>query len=185
MKIVETALPGVFVIEPRVYSDVRGFFCETYREESFRAHGIEVTFVQDNHSRSTANTLRGLHYQLRRPQAKLCRVVRGTVLDVVADIRRGSPTFGRYESVVLSEDNHRQVFIPRGYAHAFLVLSECADFLYKCDDYYFSDDNYGVAWDDPQLGIDWGAAAPVLSEKDATLPNLVDVPPESLPVFRA
>jgi len=184
VRILETALPGVLIVEPRVFSDVRGFFFETYREEFFRAHGLEVAFVQGNHSRSSRNTLRGLHYQLAHSQAKLCRVASGAVLDVVVDIRRGSPTFGQSESVVLSEENHRQIFIPRGFAHGFLVLSESADFLYKCDDYYHADDDHGVLWNDPQLGIDWGIACPVLSEKDGKLPKLADVPPEDLPVFR-
>lgn len=180
----ETALPGVLILEPRLFSDGRGFFCETYREEALRAAGCDLTFVQDNHSRSAAGTLRGLHYQLKHPQAKLCRVVRGAVLDVVVDIRCGSPTFGRSERVVLSEDNHRQVLIPRGFAHGFLVQSEHADFLYKCDDYYHSDDDFGVAWNDPRLDVDWGCADPVLSAKDMALPRLADIPPENLPVYR-
>ncbi len=179
----EQALPGVWVITPDVYPDPRGWFRETYRESRFREHGIEAPFIQDNHSRSECNVLRGLHYQLRQPQAKLCRVVSGEVLDVAVDIRVGSPTFGQSQTVRLSADNAKQVFIPAGFAHGFRVLSETVDFLYKCTDYYHGDDNYGIAWNDPDLAIDWGVEAPILSDKDAALPLLRDMPREHLPAY--
>jgi dTDP-4-dehydrorhamnose 3,5-epimerase len=184
MQVIETEIPGVLILEPRVFGDERGFLFESYHLERFAALGVTSQFVQDNHSRSCRNTLRGLHYQLAHPQAKLCRVVRGEVLDVVVDIRRGSPAFGKWVSVLLSEDNKRTVYIPRGLAHGFLVLSESADFLYKCDDYYHPDDQYGIAWNDAQIGIDWPLpGAPILSEKDERLPRLADVSPDHLPLF--
>ncbi len=179
----EHALPGVWIITPTVYPDSRGWFSETYREETFREHGIETRFVQDNHSHSLRHVLRGLHYQLRHPQAKLCSVVRGEAIDVAVDIRVGSPTFGQVQKELLSGDNGKQVYIPAGFAHGFCVLSETADFLYKCTDYYAADDNYGVAWNDPELGIDWDIESPILSDKDARLPSLKDMPREHLPVY--
>ncbi len=140
-------------------------------------------FVQDNHSRSCKKTLRGLHYQLRRPQAKLCRVVRGEVLDVAVDIRRGSPTFGKVASVVLSAENMHQIYVPVGFAHGFVVVSEEAEFLYKCSDYYDPGGEYGVLWSDPELGIPWNMANPILSEKDSRYPRLRDIPQEHLPRY--
>jgi dTDP-4-dehydrorhamnose 3,5-epimerase len=184
MQRIDTALPGVYILEPRVFSDPRGFFMETYHAGKLADLGIPAQFVQDNHSRSGRHTLRGLHYQLEHPQAKLCRVVVGEVLDVAVDIRRGSPTFGQSVSVVLSADNKRQIFVPRGFAHGFLVLSETAEFLYKCDAFYHPGDEFGIAWDDPALGIAWGAETPLLSDKDRQNPRLADCPAERLPRYR-
>lgn len=184
VQIQETDLPGVLVVEPRVFGDSRGFFFESYHESKFAAGGIPGPFVQDNHSRSVRGTLRGLHYQLGRPQSKLCRVVHGEVLDVAVDIRRGSPHFGRWVSVVLSAENKRQIYVPRGFAHGFFVLSESAEFLYKCDNFYSPEHERGIAWDDPEIGIQWGAvAAPLLSGKDQQNPRLAEVPPADLPVY--
>jgi dTDP-4-dehydrorhamnose 3,5-epimerase len=183
MQKIETSLPGVWILEPRVFEDPRGVFFESYHQRKFAALGITEQFVQDNHSLSALGTLRGLHYQLRQPQAKLCRVVRGEVLDVAVDIRRGSPDFGRWVGVRLSAENRRQVYLPAGFAHGFVVLSESAEVLYKCDAFYDASDDYGIAWDDPQLGIDWGVTAPILSDKDRRHPRLVDMSPEDLPTY--
>ena len=181
MKRIETALPGVYILEPRVFEDSRGFFMESYNQQRFEELGITARFVQDNHSCSVRGTLRGLHYQLRHPQAKLCRVIRGEVLDVAVDIRPGSPHFGRSASVLLSADNKRQIYIPRGFAHGFVVLSETAEFLYKCDEVYYPDDQCAIAWDDPALGIEWGVQDPILSEKDRANPRLEELDSERLP----
>jgi dTDP-4-dehydrorhamnose 3,5-epimerase len=183
MHSIETSLPGVLILEPRVFSDDRGFFFESYNLRRFEELGVNARFVQDNHSRSVRGTLRGLHYQCRHPQAKLCRVVQGEVLDVAVDIRRGSPTFGKWVSVVLSAENKRQIYLPPGFAHGFAVLSETAEFLYKCDDFYRPDDEFGIAWDDPEIGIEWGVNAPLLSAKDARNPALSAAPPEHLPEY--
>lgn len=183
MQRIDTPLPGVFILEPRVFGDARGFFFESYNTRTFAGLGITSHFVQDNHSRSVRGTLRGLHYQLHHPQAKLCRVVLGEVLDVAVDIRVGSPTFGQSFSVLLSAENQREIFIPRGFAHGFLVLSEHADFLYKCDDFYHGEDDRGIAWDDPDLGIDWNVSAPLLSDKDRRNPRLAQVDPSLLPQY--
>ena len=148
----ELAIPGVFLFTPQVHGDARGFFLQMYQAREYAAAGLERVFVQDNLSRSRQGTVRGLHYQLRRPQAKLVTVVRGAVLDVAVDVRRGSPTFGRHVAVELSEENRRQLFIPEGFAHGFRVVSEVADFFYKCTDFYVAGDEYGVRWDDPALG---------------------------------
>jgi dTDP-4-dehydrorhamnose 3,5-epimerase len=181
----ETGLAGVCFLDPKVFEDKRGYFFESYREETLRSFGIASVFVQDNQSSSVKNTLRGLHYQLRRPQAKLCRVVRGAILDVTVDIRRGSPTFGKWVKVVLSAENHRQIYIPRGMAHGFLVLSDTAEIIYKCDDYYLPGDEHGVLWNDPGVAIDWGIdAPPILSDKDAALPRLSAIPEHDLPGVR-
>ena len=155
MQRIETSLPGVLLIEPDVFGDERGFFMESYHTEKFREIGISNQFVQDNHSLSKRGTLRGLHYQLENPQAKLCRVIRGEILDVAVDIRRDSPHFGQWVSTILSAENKRQIFIPAGFAHGFLVLSDEAEFLYKCDAFYDAQDERGVLWSDPQIGIDW------------------------------
>lgn len=179
----ETKVPGVWIVKPRVFRDPRGFFAETYRADQFADLGMTDGFVQDNHSQSRKGTLRGLHYQLRRPQAKLCRVVRGSVLDVAVDIRRGSPTFGKSVSVELSAENRQQIYVSVGFAHGFVVLSEEAEFLYKCSDFYDPGGEYGVLWSDPALGIDWKITEPVLSEKDSRYPKLSEIPPELLPVF--
>jgi dTDP-4-dehydrorhamnose 3,5-epimerase len=166
VKVIPTALPGVLVIEPQVHRDSRGFFAETYHAARYAAAGVDATFVQDNHSRSVRHTLRGLHAQLARPQAKLLRVLRGTIFDVVVDVRRGSPTFKRWISVELSDENFRQIFVPIGFAHGFCVLSEVAEVEYKCSDVYQAGDELGLAWNDPEIGVAWPVAAPLLSDKD-------------------
>lgn len=183
MKRIETDLPGVCVIQPEVHADERGFFMETYHREKLAQAGIHDAFVQDNHSKSVRGTLRGLHYQLQRPQGKLCRVIQGKVLDVAVDIRVGSPHFKRWVSVVLSAENKQQIYIPAGFAHGFLVLSETAEFLYKCSDFYAPDDQRGVVWNDPELAIAWGTQDPILSPKDRALPRLSAVPNELLPAI--
>jgi len=166
VKTIPTDLPGVVIIEPRVFSDARGFFFESYHAERYAQAGIAPAFVQDNHSCSMKGTIRGLHYQLRHPQAKLLRVIRGAVFDVAVDIRRGSPTFGRWVGVELSAENKRQIYIPAGYAHGFCVTSDVAEVEYKCSDFYVSDDQRGVLWSDPTLGIVWPVREPVLSDRD-------------------
>ena len=176
-----TAIAGVQLIESRAFSDSRGFFTELFQLERFREAGITDHFVQDNLSYSVKGTLRGMHYQLRFPQAKLCRVVAGEVLDVAVDLRRGSATFGQHVSVVLSGSNHRSLYIPRGFAHGFLVLSESAHFLYKCSELYHPEDERGIRWDDPDVAIDWGYPEPLLSAKDLALPLLSKVAKSNLP----
>lgn len=172
MKVTPTAIPGVLVIEPRVFGDARGFFLESFNQRAFNeATGLNLDFVQDNHSRSARGVLRGLHYQVQQPQGKLVRVVRGAVFDVAVDIRKGSSTFGKWEGIELTEDNHRQLWVPPGLAHGFVVLSETADFLYKTTDYYAPQHERCIAWNDPAIGIDWPLAAngidnPLLSTKD-------------------
>jgi len=184
MKRIETSLPGVYLIEPSVFEDDRGFFFESYQEIKFAEIGVEDRFVQDNHARSVKNTLRGLHYQINHPQAKLCRVVQGEVLDVVVDIIRGSPHFGRWESGVLSAQNKRQMYVPPGFAHGYLVLSETAEFLYKCSDFYYPEYERGVAWNDSGIGIKWGTENPILSAKDRNNPALCDIPLAELPEYK-
>ncbi len=180
-----TDIPGVLLFTPRVFGDDRGFFLQTYQVNEYAAAGLDRVFVQDNLSRSRFGTIRGLHYQLKNPQAKLVSVLRGSVLDVAVDIRRGSPTFGRAVAVELSEENRRQLFIPEGFAHGFRVLSDSADFYYKCTDVYAPGDEYGILWNDSALAIPWGeVAAPVVSPKDQKLPRLADVPPEHLPDYK-
>ncbi|HJQ67361.1 MAG TPA: dTDP-4-dehydrorhamnose 3,5-epimerase [Blastocatellia bacterium] len=183
MKRIETSIPGLCLIEPVVHEDERGFFFESYNEQKFAEIGITTRFVQDNHSRSVKNTLRGMHYQLAHPQTKLCRVVQGTVLDAVVDIRHGSPYFGSHVATVLSAENRRQMYIPAGFAHGYVVLSETAEFLYKCSDFYRPGDDRGIAWDDPELGIAWNVSAPILSPKDRLHPFLSKVAPAELPVY--
>jgi dTDP-4-dehydrorhamnose 3,5-epimerase len=185
LEIIKTELPGVLLIKPRVFNDTRGFFYESYRHDRLEELGITETFVQDNHSRSARGTLRGLHYQLRHPQAKICRVVSGEVLDVAVDIRRGSPSFGNSVSAVLSAENKSSIFIPAGFAHGFLVLSDSADFLYKCTDYYYPDDQFGIVWNDPALDIPWGIANPLLSDKDRRHVALAKTPVQNLPIYQA
>ena len=175
MKVTETGLPGVLVLEPKVFGDERGFFMESWNARAFReATGVDATFVQDNHSRSARGVLRGLHYQVVRPQGKLVRVVAGEVFDVAVDLRRSSPTFGRWTGVRLSAENRRQLWIPGGFAHGFLVISESADFLYKTTEYWHGEHDRALAWNDPRLAIDWplGGAAPVLAARDAAAPGL-------------
>jgi dTDP-4-dehydrorhamnose 3,5-epimerase len=168
MKATPTSIREVLVLEPRVFGDERGFFMECWNARTFcEAVGGEIRFVQDNHSRSRRGVLRGLHYQIRQPQGKLVRVTSGRVFDVAIDLRKSSPTFGRWTGAELSADNHRQLWIPAGFAHGFLVLSDCADFLYKTTDYYAPEFERSVAWNDPAIGIDWPAdVPPVLSAKD-------------------
>ncbi|MFN4351147.1 MAG: dTDP-4-dehydrorhamnose 3,5-epimerase [Hylemonella sp.] len=168
MRAIPTTIPDVLIIEPKVYGDARGFFFESYNGSAFaQATGLKVNFVQDNHSRSAKGVLRGLHYQIRQPQGKLVRVVRGSVYDVAVDLRKSSPTFGRWVGAELSEDNQRQMWVPAGFAHGFLVTSESADFLYKTTDYYAPEQERCIAWNDPAIGIQWPLAeAPVLSGKD-------------------
>lgn len=176
MKVIQGGLPGVLILEPRVFSDERGFFFESFNARVFaQATGLSTEFVQDNHSRSQRGVLRGLHYQLQQPQGKLIRVVAGEVHDVVVDLRRSSPTFGRHSSVRLSAENKRQLWVPEGFAHGFLVLSEHAELLYKTTDYYAPAHERCLRWDDPQLAIDWPlSAAPLLSAKDRLGLNLAD-----------
>ena len=169
MKVTPTAIPDVLIIEPKVFGDERGFFFESFNQKAFNeATGLNVTFVQDNHSRSAKGVLRGLHYQVQQPQGKLVRVVRGAVFDVAVDIRQGSPTFGKWVGVELSEENHKQLWVPAGLAHGFLVLSESADFLYKTTDYYAPQHERCIAWNDASIGVEWPdlGIAPSLSAKD-------------------
>jgi len=169
MNVLRTPIEGLLVIEPRVFGDDRGFFMESWNQRTFRElTGVQESFVQDNHSRSGRGVLRGLHYQLRQPQGKLVRVVQGEVFDVAVDVRRSSPTFGRWHGVILSESNRRQFWVPAGFAHGFVVLSESADFLYKTTDYYAPEHERSIAWNDPAVGIDWplGGIEPKLSVKD-------------------
>lgn len=175
MKVIKTAIEDVVIIEPDVFGDARGYFFESYSQKKFDEQVRKVTFVQDNQSKSKYGVLRGLHFQKGKDaQSKLVRVVKGRVLDVAVDIRKGSPTFGRYVAVELSEDNHRQLFVPRGFAHGFSVLSEEAVFQYKCDNLYAPQAEGAIAWDDPDIGIDWGLPAEdvLLSAKDAAHPRL-------------
>jgi dTDP-4-dehydrorhamnose 3,5-epimerase len=182
---IETSLPGVCLIEPKVHGDRRGFFLESYNRREMEAVGIYDDFVQDNHSRSSRGVLRGLHYQLGRPQAKLVRVTRGRVFDVAVDIRRGSPGFGRWAGIELSEDNRTMLYLPEGFAHGFLVLSEIAEFQYKCSDFYAPEEERGIAWNDPGIGIEWPLAAvePVLSERDTGWCTLDEMDERELPIF--
>jgi dTDP-4-dehydrorhamnose 3,5-epimerase len=182
---IDTTLPGVHELRPKILGDARGFFMETYHLGLFAELGIADVFVQDNHSRSSKGILRGLHYQLQHSQAKLCRVVEGEALDIAVDIRVGSPYFGRWTSVRLSAETHNQIYIPRGFAHGFLALTDNVQFLYKCSDFYKADDEHGIAWNDPNLNISWGAANPQVSDKDAKLSNLVDISRELLPRYVA
>ena len=167
MKVIPSNIPDVLIIEPDVFGDERGFFMETWHADKYLAQGIDASFVQDNHSRSRRGVLRGLHYQLKRPQGKLARVTSGAVYDVAVDIRRGSPTFGQWVGVELSADNQKQIYVPPGFAHGFSVLSESADFLYKCTDFYAPEDEHGIIWNDPDIGIDWPDEDFFVSEKDS------------------
>lgn len=168
MRVTPTAIPDVLIIEPKVFGDTRGFFYESYNQKAFQqATGLDVAFMQDNHSRSGRNVLRGLHYQIQQPQGKLVRVVQGAVFDVAVDLRKSSPTFSRWVGVELSEQNTRQMWVPPGFAHGFLVLSETADFLYKTTDYYSPQHERSILWNDPDIGIEWPEVGnPSLSEKD-------------------
>lgn len=183
MQVIKTDLPGVILIEPKVFGDSRGFFLESYNDSRYQEAGIPGPFVQDNHSRSSRGVLRGLHFQLKHPQGKLVSVSRGEVFDVAVDIRRGAPTFGQWFGTVLSEDNHHQLYIPPGFAHGFCVLSDTADFLYKCTDYYLPEDEGGVMWNDEDIAIQWPLSEPKLSEKDRNNSRLTDLSVEQLPEY--
>ena len=175
MNVIKTDLPEVLIIEPKLFGDQRGFFLETYQFERYAQSGVAQPFVQDNLSRSRHGVLRGLHLQNPGAQGKLVTALRGRVLDVAVDVRVGSPNFGRHVAVELSEDNRRQLWVPRGFAHGFAVLSETADFFYKCDALYSPKDEISIRWNDPAIGIDWGLADPSLSAKDADAPLLADM----------
>jgi dTDP-4-dehydrorhamnose 3,5-epimerase len=167
MNIIETTIPGVLIIEPKIFGDARGFFLETFQADRYAAGGVAGPFVQDNLSRSARGTLRGLHFQNPKPQGKLVTVLRGAVRDVAVDVRVGSPSFGRHVVVDLDDDNRRQLWVPRGFAHGFVVRSDSADFFYKCDEPYSPADEQVLRWNDPELGIDWGVDAPLLSPRDS------------------
>jgi dTDP-4-dehydrorhamnose 3,5-epimerase len=186
MRRIETEIPGVYLIEPVVHGDHRGFFMESYHRDRFSKLGIDCEFVQDNHSRSRAGVLRGLHYQLGRPQAKLVRATLGRVFDVVVDLRRGSPTFGRWVGAELSDENRLMLFAPTGFGHGFLVLSETAEFQYKCSDFYAPDEERGIRWDDPTLGIEWPSCEtdPILSDRDLEWPHLDNANADNLPRYQ-
>jgi dTDP-4-dehydrorhamnose 3,5-epimerase len=181
VKVVETAIPGVLIIDPEILGDSRGFFMETYQVDRYAAAGISRAFVQDNLSRSSRGVLRGLHLQNPGPQGKLVTVLAGRVLDVAVDVRRGSPSFGQHVAVELADENRRQLWIPRGFAHGFVVMSDAVDFFYKSDAPYNRSAEIVVRWNDPALGIEWGVAEPFLSERDAAAPMLADI--DSLPVY--
>jgi dTDP-4-dehydrorhamnose 3,5-epimerase len=183
MKTEKTAIAGVLIVRPTVFEDDRGFFLESYNKKEFYQAGIQKEFVQDNHSKSSYGVVRGLHFQQKYPQGKLICVIQGEVLDVVVDIRRGSPSFGQWISVLITAANKKQVWIPEGLAHGFSVLSETAEFCYKVTDFYHPEDEKGIRWNDPQLGIDWKIQSPILSLKDQQLPFLKDAENE-LPVFK-
>ena len=183
MNVIDTDIPEVKIIEPKVFGDSRGFFLESFHVERYKAAGIDATFVQDNHSRSAKGVLRGLHFQVKHPQGKLVRITQGEVFDVAVDIRRGSPTFGKWVGATLTGENHQQLWVPPGFAHGFCVLSDSADFLYKCTDYYNPNDEGSVIWNDPDLAIDWPSDSPTLSDKDADAPCLKDVPESMLPLY--
>jgi dTDP-4-dehydrorhamnose 3,5-epimerase len=183
VRVTRTELPGVVVIEPDVHLDGRGFFLETYHADRYRAHGIDGPFVQDNHSRSAAGTLRGLHLQVTRPQGKLVHVVEGSIYDVAVDVRRGSPTFGRFVAVTLTSENFKQCYVPPGFAHGFCVVSPIAQVEYKCTDLYDPAGEIGIAWNDPALAIPWPTVTPILSPRDARHPTLAEID-DALPVWR-
>ncbi|MEN1927531.1 dTDP-4-dehydrorhamnose 3,5-epimerase [Luteimonas sp. MJ204] len=183
MKVVETGLPGCVVIEPQVFGDDRGFFYESFNADKLAQHGLTPTFVQGNVSASSRGVLRGLHYQWPKPQGKYVSVTEGEVWDVAVDIRRGSPTFGKWTAVVLSAENKRHFWIPEGFAHGFVTLSERAVFTYLCTETYDREADAGLRWNDATLAVDWPVAAPSLSDKDARAPFLADVPEDRLPVY--
>jgi dTDP-4-dehydrorhamnose 3,5-epimerase len=181
MNIKETKLPGVLVLEPDVFSDERGFFLETWSSTRYEKAGIKGPFVQDNVSFSKKGTLRGLHFQYPQSQSKLVQILSGEVVDVAVDVRKDSPTFGQWISEVLSDANHRQMYIPSGFAHGYCVTSETAVFSYKCSDFYNPSSEGGIIWNDPDINIDWPMEEPILSPKDADYPRLKDIQPEKLP----
>jgi dTDP-4-dehydrorhamnose 3,5-epimerase len=179
-----TELPDVILYAPRVFKDSRGFFLETFHAAKYAESGLARPFVQDNYSHSARHVLRGMHYQLGHAQAKLVSVIWGTIFDVAVDVRRGSPTFGRWVGQTLSDENRHQLYIPEGFAHGFCVLSDRADVMYKCTDYYSPSDERGIRWDDPEIGIRWPVEQPVLADRDRSLPLLRDMPPADLPAYR-
>ncbi|HCP20355.1 MULTISPECIES: dTDP-4-dehydrorhamnose 3,5-epimerase [Gammaproteobacteria] len=186
MNITDTKIPAVKLIEPKVFGDERGFFMETWNEKAFREAGINETFVQDNHSRSVKNTLRGLHYQIKQPQGKLVRVTRGEVFDVAVDLRTNSPTFGQWVGEYLSEENKRMLWVPPGFAHGFLVTSETADFQYKCTDFYAPEYERSIIWSDPEIGVQWGGLTTdqlLLSGKDSEAMSLEAATPELREIY--
>ena len=183
MEFTETSLPGVILVKPKVHQDTRGFFLETFHSSKYADGGIPGPFVQDNHSKSIKGTLRGLHSQSRKPQGKLVRAIEGVIYDVAVDMRRGSPTFGRWVGEILSAENFHQLYIPPDFLHGFCVISEIAQVEYKCTDVYDPGHEVGVAWNDPDLGIDWPIAEPVLSAKDAAAPRLAEIE-DQLPTYR-
>ena len=181
LNVVKTPLRGLLILEPVVYTDQRGHFLETFQIQRYRDIGITTTFVQDNLAYSHKNVLRGLHFQLKHPQAKLIQVVSGEIYDVAVDIRPGSETFGRWFAARLSEANRRQFFVAEGFAHGYCITSESATVMYKCSDFYHPEDEGGLLWSDPEIGIDWPVANPVVSDKDAQLPLLAALRPDQLP----
>jgi dTDP-4-dehydrorhamnose 3,5-epimerase len=181
MNIIPVNLPDVMLIDPRIFKDQRGYFLETFQGQRYAEHGLGAQYVQDNLSFSHRGVVRGLHYQLKKPQGKLVMVIQGEVNDLVVDIRLGSPTFGRWSKNTLSSENHRQLYVPPGFAHGFAVTSETAIVLYKVTDYYNPGDEYGIRWNDPDLGIDWPLTVAILSDKDSVFPCLKDVPEALLP----
>lgn len=181
MQVLKTSLPGTLIIQPDIFKDTRGFFMETYHREKYAAEGLDHPFVQDNLSYSTHGTLRGLHYQYPNAQAKLVQALKGEIYDVAVDIRHGSPAFGQWVGVHLSEDNKHQFFIPQGFAHGFCVISDTALVVYKCTDFYAPESEKGILWSDPDIGIDWPVKVPLLSPKDSQSPCLKDIPSECLP----
>jgi dTDP-4-dehydrorhamnose 3,5-epimerase len=183
LSFIETDLPGVVVIEPAVFTDNRGFFLETYHYGKYSQNGLDTRFVQDNHSHSKKDTLRGLHYQLKHSQGKMLYVIKGEIFDVAVDIRKGSPTFGKWAGVTLSDENKRQLYVPPGFAHGFCVLSEEADVIYKCTDFYAPDDEYGIIWNDPDIGINWPVTKPKLSDKDHNYIMLSTISKDLLPIY--
>jgi len=183
MKLIKTSIQEIVIVEPDTFEDSRGYFMETYQERRYRELGINVRFVQDNLSYSRKGTLRGLHYQLPHEQAKLVQVIGGKIFDVAVDIRIGSPTYGQWTSVLLSDKNRRQLFVPAGFAHGFCVISESAYVLYKCSDFYSPESEGGVLWSDTDLGIEWPVKEPLISHKDGSLPRLLNIPVDRLPFF--
>jgi dTDP-4-dehydrorhamnose 3,5-epimerase len=186
MEAVSLEIPEVKLLKPKRFGDKRGFFQQVYQQNLYKDIGIDSNFVQDNWSRSTKGVLRGLHYQLKNPQAKLVFVISGSVFDVAVDIRKGSPTFGKWVGAVLTEENGHQLFVPRGFAHGFVVLSKTVDFFYKCDNFYTPGDEYGVLWSDSNIGIDWPTKelSATVSEKDEIASCLKNIPDENLPIFK-
>lgn len=184
LKFISTSFQEVIIIEPEVFSDSRGFLMETFHQRKYAESGINCQFVQDNYSHSKKGILRGLHYQLRHPQAKLIHVISGEIFDVAVDIRKGSPTFGKWFGTYLSSENRRQIYIPEGFAHGFCVLSESADVMYKCTDFYVPGDDFGILWSDPTIGIKWPLNNPILSLRDSGHPNLTEINNDLLPVYR-